>query len=310
MTKSETPTLVSIGMPTYNGEKTICRALDSLLAQDFKDFELIISDNASTDSTGNICQQYAMSDPRVRYYRNERNIGVVANFNRSLHLARGKYFMWAADDDFWDSSFVSCMVDALNNNPDAVLSFCHFAAIEEPLLIQRDPWSRIIRGDRFYMLLRQCYLIPWPGYTAVYTYGFIRRDVLLKCGGMETRVDAARANPEMATLFHLLCYGRFVKVDKLLFYRRYTSDRPFINDPHSQKLLKESSYYMTWWRVWHQHYRILRVIVKETPLQAFQKNILLMVLYISELHLNFTYIVLFLRKVFSREFFRTIFMKI
>src|SRR5659263_26369 len=151
MTESEISPIVSIGMPVYNGEKTIREALDTLLAQDFKDFELIISDNASTDDTSNICKMYAARDRRVRYERNLINIGPTANFNRLIHLARGKYFMWAADDDLWEPSYVSCMVEALENNPDAVLSFCRYEIIyaDKQPITGRDDWPKLIGRDRF-----------------------------------------------------------------------------------------------------------------------------------------------------------------
>jgi len=90
---------VSIGLPVYNGERYLRSALESILRQDFCDFELIISDNASTDATQNICREYAAKDYRIRYYRNERNIGASGNFKRVFELARGKFFKWAAHDD-------------------------------------------------------------------------------------------------------------------------------------------------------------------------------------------------------------------
>lgn len=113
--------LVSIGMPVYNGEKYIRQALDSLLAQDYENFELIISDNASTDQTPAICREYAARDRRIRYFRNEQNMGANWNFQRVLNLSSAKYFMWAAHDDMWDSNYVSECLDTLEQNPEAVL---------------------------------------------------------------------------------------------------------------------------------------------------------------------------------------------
>lgn len=91
--------VVTIGMPVYNGETFIREALDSLLAQTFTDFELIISDNASTDGTDASCRKYAERDSRIRYIRQAENRGAVANFQFVLDEAVGKYFMWAAADD-------------------------------------------------------------------------------------------------------------------------------------------------------------------------------------------------------------------
>lgn len=96
---------VSIGMPVYNGEKYIIKALDSLLSQEFRDFELIISDNASTDRTRDICIEYALRDPRISYIRQDCNIGAISNFKYVLSKSKGEFFMWAAVDDCLGSPF-------------------------------------------------------------------------------------------------------------------------------------------------------------------------------------------------------------
>lgn len=101
---------VSIGMPVYNGERYIKEALNSLLAQSFKDFELIISDNASTDNTEIICREYNDRDPRIRYVRQSENKGAVANFQFVFDEAKGKYFMWAAHDDVWDVGWIETLL--------------------------------------------------------------------------------------------------------------------------------------------------------------------------------------------------------
>jgi len=97
---------VSVGMPVFNGEKFIREALDSLLAQTFTDFELIISDNASTDKTEAICRKYAIKDKRIRYVRQSKNRGGVNNFKWVLDAAVGEYFMWAACDDKWSKTYL------------------------------------------------------------------------------------------------------------------------------------------------------------------------------------------------------------
>jgi len=112
---------VSIGLPVRNGEDYLRIAIDSLLAQDYADFELIISDNASNDGTPQICREYARNDSRIRFYRNDTNVGAAENFNRVFRLPRGKYFMWAAHDDHWHSSFISRCVEGLEQNPNVVL---------------------------------------------------------------------------------------------------------------------------------------------------------------------------------------------
>ena len=117
-TSSRTPQ-VSIGMPVYNGEPFIRKALDSLLAQTFTDFELIISDNASTDGTEAICREYASRDARICYVRQSENLGVSANFQFVLNEAVGEYFMWAAADDWWDPNWINVLSESLDKDQSA-----------------------------------------------------------------------------------------------------------------------------------------------------------------------------------------------
>jgi glycosyltransferase involved in cell wall biosynthesis/O-antigen/teichoic acid export membrane protein len=120
---AQRPPRVSIGMPVHNGERYLREALDSILGQTYGQFELIISDNGSTDSTAAICHSYAAADPRIRYYRNDVNRGGAWNFNRVVSLARGEYFKWASHDDVCAPDFLQNCVDALDRLPPVVL--CH-----------------------------------------------------------------------------------------------------------------------------------------------------------------------------------------
>jgi glycosyltransferase involved in cell wall biosynthesis len=122
---------LSIGLPVYNGEKFVSEALDRFLAQTFKDFEIIICDNASMDRTPQICREYAARDPRVRYSRNERNLGSVANFNRVFALSTAPLFKWAAHDDLYRETYLETCVRLLDENPDVVLAHSNTAFIDE-----------------------------------------------------------------------------------------------------------------------------------------------------------------------------------
>ena len=117
---SRTPR-VSIGLPVFNGERYLAQAIGSILGQDLRDLELIISDNASTDRTPEICTAFARRDARVRYHRNPRNLGAGPNYDRCFHLARGEYFKWAAHDDRLAPGYLSRTVAALDAAPEAVL---------------------------------------------------------------------------------------------------------------------------------------------------------------------------------------------
>ena len=117
---------VSVGMPIFNSARFIRQAVDSVLGQLFTDFELIISDNASTDDTSVICQEYAMRDKRIRYFRQGENKGAHFNFNFVLAQARGEYFMWAAYDDKWDSTCLLKYTSVLDDDKDVNLVFCNY----------------------------------------------------------------------------------------------------------------------------------------------------------------------------------------
>src|SRR5262245_55195681 len=108
---------LSIGVPVYNGQRFLRATLDSLLAQTFTDFELIICDNASTDGTEAICREYAARDPRVTYVRHDRNLGPAPNYNACFAHARGELFKWAAADDVVEPKFLQRCIEMLDSDP-------------------------------------------------------------------------------------------------------------------------------------------------------------------------------------------------
>ncbi len=171
MTPSESTALplVSIGMPVYNGAHTVRRALDSLLAQDCGDFELVISDNASTDGSWDVLQEYAARDPRIKLSRNNQNRGAAYNFNRVFELAQGEYFMWAACDDWWETGFISVCLQRLVADPAAVGCYAGDYPIPGDRVAQMAsaaPWERVQGVAR-----------GWAG-SSVMIYGVFRRDAL------------------------------------------------------------------------------------------------------------------------------------
>jgi glycosyltransferase involved in cell wall biosynthesis len=118
---------VSIGVPVYNGERFLERALESLLAQTFDDIEIVISDNASTDGTEAICRRFMARDPRVRYWRSPTNRGLVWNHRRVLAMATGTYFMFAPHDDWFGPDYVARCVEVLDADPE--IAYVHAETI-------------------------------------------------------------------------------------------------------------------------------------------------------------------------------------
>jgi glycosyltransferase involved in cell wall biosynthesis len=112
--------MLSFGLPVRNGVPFIRRALSSLQAQDFDDFEVVVCDNQSTDETGDVVREFASRDPRFKYYLNETNIGQIENFNRVFELSSGRYFRWVGSDDQLEPSCARRCVEALEANPDTI----------------------------------------------------------------------------------------------------------------------------------------------------------------------------------------------
>jgi len=121
---------LSIGLPVYNGEDFLAESLDSLLGQTYEDFELIISDNASTDGTADICRGYAKQDSRIRYVRQPHNLGCAPNHNVLVQYARGDLFKWVSHDDLYGRELIERAIEALDEYPQVVLANCWTAMID------------------------------------------------------------------------------------------------------------------------------------------------------------------------------------
>ncbi len=209
---------VSIGMPVYNGESYLRESLTSIFAQSFDDFELIISDNASTDSSETICREYAASDRRIRYYRNNTNIGAGPNHNRVFELARGEYFKWAAYDDMCAPDFLEKAVAALDSDSGRVLCYARAVIVdkhgnkirdynEDLNLPFRTPHDRFRHyHDAFSRDFGRCNPI----------YGLIKASVLKK-----TPLIASYTASDMILLGELALHGEFYEIPEPLFFRRY-----------------------------------------------------------------------------------------
>lgn len=209
---------VSIGLPVYNGEKFLEESIESILTQSFQDFELVISDNASTDRTPQICRTYAAQDNRIKYHQNKENIGHTANVNRVVRLAQGKYYRQHHDDDVLEPECLARCVEVLEAEPQVVL--CHTKTtiidekgdprdVERPMDFQIDSPMPHERFDKF---LRQCY--PTSGLLNV-VFGLIRREALLRAP-----LEGAYPHADAALYGGLTLWGTFHVVDERLFRRR------------------------------------------------------------------------------------------
>lgn len=208
---------ISIGMPVHNGDNYLDAAIGSILAQTYTDFELIISDNASTDGTRAICERYAASDPRVRYSRTEKNIGAMRNFNRVFELSSGEYFKWAAHDDLLEPSFLHECVAVLDRDPTVVLCYTQTHVIDEHGRYERDyPYNGQFRADSPEAHERFNQLIDFS-HWCIQDFGLIRAAALRK-----TRLYGSYTASDRVLLARLGLLGRFHEVEQPLFrFRRH-----------------------------------------------------------------------------------------
>jgi glycosyltransferase involved in cell wall biosynthesis len=209
---SEKLPLLSIGLPVYNGERFVGESIDALLRQTFSDFELIISDNASTDATAEICRRYAATEPRIRYVRQPKNIGAAPNHNATLDLARGKYFKWASDDDLYEPTLIERCLEALDADPDAVLAHAFEAYIDENGEFIDKVDYRLMTDDPDPTVRLRSLLCTFGGDDF---YGVMRTDLLRQVSPLNSYHNADRT-----FMAEIVLQGRFVQVPELLYYRR------------------------------------------------------------------------------------------
>ena len=216
--------LVSIGMPVYNDIGFIGLSIESLLNQTFKDFELIISDDCSTDGSQDICMHYANNDSRVVYIRQEKNIGISKNMEFLLSKASGKYFMWAGDDDICDPDFIKVLYTLLKDNPKCISAFTPWVSINEENEIIKGTLRRANYASSFALirLLKLCFY--WDD---GFGYGLFVKDRIQKVQfPVWWWINKKRAyNNIYPTLFYYLSRGNFVlyQGDALWFNRQKNS---------------------------------------------------------------------------------------
>jgi glycosyltransferase involved in cell wall biosynthesis len=210
---------VSIGLPVYNGEAYLASTIESILEQSFRDFELIISDNASTDGTEEICRTIAERDPRVAYYRNDENVGAANNFNLTLARAEGEYFKWAAHDDRIAPDFLARCVEALDGDPSAVLAYSGIQVIDSTGAVRADYRDRLpnVISPSAHRRFADLILIDHRCYEV---FGLIRTEVLRQTPAIGSYIASDRV-----LLAELGLRGRFREVPEPLFFSRDHSER-------------------------------------------------------------------------------------
>ena len=242
---------LTIGIPIYNGEKNLREKINSILSQDFDDFELIVSDNGSTDSTKKICEEFLIKDKRIRFFSHEKNLGANWNFNFILNKANGKYFMWTASDDKILPGFYEKNIEILEKNSNVVCSISQVKYFGH----NRDYWAkRSIHGPfkglkkkivkRFQNLQNYStsgtfeskfrYYLKLRGHHHV-LYGMYRTEQLKKILIVDKNLPSQF---DLVTMLNALRFGDFHVNDEVLMerYDGGMSAQGFFNWQKSQKL--------------------------------------------------------------------------
>lgn len=217
-------------MPVFNSETSIKNALNSLLSQTFSEFELIISDNASTDSTSEICKEYLQKDKRIRYYRQKKNMGPWWNFMFVLDKAKFDYFMWAAADDVWQPTFIEKNVAILESNHNVVGSTSNAIFFGRQIkksdqnanyhlyddFIKNMPFHSASYEEKAGYFLRNC--------LGMNMYSVFRTDKLKKCV-----VYQPHSYGDLTVLLNVLKYGDLHVIDEILLHRSAKGTTSHIN---------------------------------------------------------------------------------
>jgi len=246
---------VTIGLPVHNGENYLDIAVRSILDQTFEDFELILSDNASTDGTAAICERHAAADRRVRYHRFDRNMGAAHNFNHLVDLAQGDYFKWAAHDDVCGPEYLAHCVEMMDADPNVVL--CHTRSARIDTQGNQDGvYDYGVRYDTDHPCDRFGDLVVIR-HHCINVFGLIRPEVLRATGRIGSYVASDRV-----LLAELALHGKLVEVPEVHFYRRMHPDASSALDEHGDRLAwfdpdLAGRIVLPNWRVLREYIRVL-----------------------------------------------------
>jgi glycosyltransferase involved in cell wall biosynthesis len=245
---------VSIGVPVYNGENYLAKALDSILSQTFTDLEVVISDNASTDSTAAICEEYQQRDSRIRYYRSEKNLGGIRNFNRVFELSKGEFFQWVAHDDEIAPQYLEHAVAIFDQHPEVVLCYARAYRINENERVGPIDFKPVATNASVKARLHD---VIFTAHLCIPIAGVVRASAL-----KETRCHMPFVGSDWNLLVELALIGQYYEIPDYFYLRRshplrsvkvYTKHERIVwSDPSKAKNLN--------FPTWRQNYEYFRSI--------------------------------------------------
>jgi glycosyltransferase involved in cell wall biosynthesis len=223
MTSKATSARLTVGLPVYNGDACVADAIESAIAQTFTDWQMIICDNASTDRTGDICREFAARDPRIHYLRNDENIGLTRNFNKTFELSNSEYFKWLAHDDICLPKFFERCIETLDANPTAAMAYPLGSAIDgNGKVLDRYVWEpqrydQPTATERFKTLVTDFDRLNRTGkqHPGIYFFGVMRSSLL-----GNTRLEMSHMWSDISMLAELALEGPFIEVPEVLSLMR------------------------------------------------------------------------------------------
>ena len=273
--------LVTIGLPVFNTEETIASAFDSLLAQTYSNFEIVVSDNCSTDRTAEICKIYVEKDNRINLSINKENLGIAANFRIVHRKGSGKYFMWAAGDDYWEPEFLKTLVEELESDPSVGVALCAVRR-ENPDGTLKD----IIKFDGRYnpgqlshwqvasRLLSPREQIKLLKYNQ-FMYGLFKYEAVSDtfAAGNDILSYGERAFLVLVALTH-----KFRYVDEILFSREVHTEAFSVRYPNDgyKQTKREMSYFRYYLKY---YYKLMQCIIRYSDIPLRRKFFVLYFLY-------------------------------
>lgn len=228
MTKPRDNTLLTIGLPVYNGEAYIAEAIKSLLSQSYSDFRLVISDNNSSDSTVEICREFCQKDHRLSLITQENNLGATGNFLFLLESSKTELFMWAAADDWWHPSFLKRCVDRIAADPTIMYAMSGYRCVSRRSRLLKLEFPKLlhfIEKESAEERLDSYGKLSYSTHKDNLVYSVWRRDFLLEA------VEQFRKNTNLFTIGgemneYILALGRGAFIDATLFHKKYRTIPP------------------------------------------------------------------------------------
>jgi glycosyltransferase involved in cell wall biosynthesis len=252
------PPPLTIGLPVYNAEKYVAQALDSLMDQTYGDFKIIISDNASTDRTPEICNEYVRRDKRILYSRNAANIGASPNFNRVFALSESPYFKWATADDYWAPTMLEKCLNVVASDPTVALCYPLATLVDADGSNPRsyDDALHLMQDsprERFIALMEKIRLSHQ--HQGVAKSGMLKRTLML----------GTHVGSDINLLAELVLYGKFYEYPERLFFRRFHQDSGSWarnSDEHQARRYYAASAPRMAYVGWRQHYSFFRAVTR------------------------------------------------